>query len=220
MECNLAESSWQMGIYDDSEMKTPTFDIFFRIVVRECLPGVSGYDFWESIAKGAFHSGVSKESHIQSPIHKLLHRLVTFSINYKKHGDKMTTLNLFFLWTVTCKAGNDLSTGYLEPMHVFVNMGSHWSMHVDNYGEKIGQPEQQPHLRGRRNVHGRGDRGQPMHQNAPMEGAPLGEETMAGYFDQMSLSKKWIGGTMMNMIRDFNVTQPPHLGDRYQVCST
>lgn len=94
------EFSWRMGIYDESETQTPAFDIFFRTVVREYLPLVIGYDFWATIANGAFHWSVLQESHIWSPIHRLLHQLVTFSINHKKHGDKVTSFNLFFLWSI------------------------------------------------------------------------------------------------------------------------
>lgn len=68
---------------------------------------------------------------------------------------------------------------------------------------------------------GRGERGQLLHQNAPMRGAdPFGEHIVAGYFDQMTLCMKWIGGTMENMMQQFNVSQPLHLGDHYPVCPT
>lgn len=37
---------------------------------------------------------------IRSPIYQFLHRLVTFSINHKHHGDKVPTQNLFYLWSI------------------------------------------------------------------------------------------------------------------------
>ena len=89
--------SWRMDIYDENETRSPVFDVFLRSTAREYLPGVSGYDIWTTIANGAFHSGVSQETYIQSSIYQLLRRLVTFSINHKKHADKVTSLNLFFL---------------------------------------------------------------------------------------------------------------------------
>lgn len=54
--------------------------------------------------------------------------------------------------TLMCIKSTDLSMGYLETMNVVVNMGTHWSIMGDNDGEKLDQPKQQPHERGRRNV--------------------------------------------------------------------
>lgn len=45
--------------------------------------------------------------------------------------------------TLTCTNGDDLSLGYLEYMHVITNMGSHWSIPMDNDGEQLGQPKEQ-----------------------------------------------------------------------------
>lgn len=89
---------------------------------------------------------------------------------------------------LTRKPGDDLSMGYSESMHVMVNMDSHWSIPVDNNVEPYSQPELQSQPRGRRNVRGCGERGQPVHHNTPMGGANFGKDAMVGYFDQMSLS--------------------------------
>ena len=53
-----------MGIYEENETQLLVFDLFLRSVPREYLSGASGYDFWGTIANGAFHSGVLQESHI------------------------------------------------------------------------------------------------------------------------------------------------------------
>ena len=72
-----------------------------RTAAQEYLPGGLGHKFWLTIANGIFHSRVSQESQICSPIYLFLHRLIGFSINHKWHGDKVTSLNLFFfLWTI------------------------------------------------------------------------------------------------------------------------
>lgn len=44
--------------------------------------------------------------------------------------------------TLTCKAGDDLSKGYLEYMYVAVNTGSHWSIPIDNDVEQHDHTEQ------------------------------------------------------------------------------
>lgn len=81
-------------------------------------------------------------------------------------------------------------------------MGTHWSIpnsDVEYVKKQQEDPEQQPRPRGRRNVRGRRERGHPVRHNAPMGGANFGEEAMGGYFDQLSLSMNWIGGTVENM---------------------
>ena len=88
-------------------------------------------------------------------------------------------------------------------MRVVQNFGSHWGILAsDDEGDEKQdeQPEQQPQPRPRRrNVRGRGERGQPVHQQAPI-GGPNFRGDMTGYFDQLSFSVNWIGGIMENMI--------------------
>lgn len=100
MECSLSKFAWRMGIYEQQETQLPAFELFMRTAAREYLSGASGPDFWSTIANGVFDSGVSQESQIRSLIHSLLHRLIGFSMNHKRHGDKVTSLNLFFLWSI------------------------------------------------------------------------------------------------------------------------
>ena len=56
-----------------------------------------------------------------------------------------------------------------------------------------------------------------MHPPAPMVGSHFADD-IVGYFDQLSLSVKWIGGTMENLVRHFHMEQPPHLGYHYPIC--
>lgn len=53
-----------------------------------------------TIEKLNFNLGISQESHIWSPVYCLIHYLVAFSINHKKHHDKVTKLSLFYLWSI------------------------------------------------------------------------------------------------------------------------
>ncbi|CAI9276474.1 unnamed protein product [Lactuca saligna] len=113
--------------------------------------------------------------------------------------------------SVTCVDEHDLGMGYLETMRVVRNFGSHWGIvPFDDEGNEGNeqpdtQPEQQPQpCPRRRNVIGTGERGQPMHPPAPMVGSQIGDD-MAGYFDQLSFSVNWIGGTTENMVQFFHV---------------
>lgn len=42
----------------------------------------------------------SQESYIRSPIHRFMNCLITFSINHKRHGEKIPSQNLFYLWSI------------------------------------------------------------------------------------------------------------------------
>lgn len=120
--------------------------------------------------------------------------------------------------------GNEFTLGYLETMRVVRNYGTNWGIVYsdaeeddDQSTEKRDQPAPQPRPRGRSNVIGIGDKGQSVQQNAPLGGAHF-RGNMLGYFEQLSLSVNWIGGTMETMVRHFNIEQPPHLGYHYLIC--
>lgn len=99
-ECSLAELAWRMGFYKQHVSLSPQFDIFLQATAQDYSKGVYNYGFWTTISKGNFKSMISQESHIRSPIHSLIHNIVTFLINHKKHGNKVTSLNLFYLWSI------------------------------------------------------------------------------------------------------------------------
>ncbi|CAI9293688.1 unnamed protein product [Lactuca saligna] len=124
---------------------------------------------------------------------------------------------------MTCVDEHEFGMGYLETMRVVRNFGSHWGI-VPSDGEgddgdeqPADQPEPQPRPR-RRNVRRRGGCRQPMHPPTSMVGSPFGGD-MAGYFDQLSFSVNWIGGTMENVVQQLGVEQLPHLWYRYPICS-
>lgn len=70
---------------------------FLQVAVREHSEVVSRYVFCSTIAAGNFNSGVSPKSDIIFLIHHLIHRLIMFSIHYRKQGYKVMKLNLFVL---------------------------------------------------------------------------------------------------------------------------
>ncbi|CAI9262719.1 unnamed protein product [Lactuca saligna] len=118
--------------------------------------------------------------------------------------------------TLTCKPSDELTIGYLESIRVVTNEGSHWSIPMDDDVVHQDQPAPKLRPRGRRNVRGRGDRGQPVHQNAPMGGPNFGGD-MSGYYDQLALSVNWIGGMVKNLVQHLHDEQPPHLGYHYPI---
>lgn len=83
-ERSLVEFLWMMGLYEAHKAMSPEFTMFLREVARAYEGRVPGPEFWSNIASSVFNSSVSPESSIKSPIHRLIHRLITFSIHDKK----------------------------------------------------------------------------------------------------------------------------------------
>ncbi|CAI9283615.1 unnamed protein product [Lactuca saligna] len=55
---------------------------------------------WNEIAYEAYKKGTTQESDIHSPLHHLLHCLITNTTNQRQEGDKCPTMNMFFLWAL------------------------------------------------------------------------------------------------------------------------
>ena len=73
-----------MGLYEQHEAMSPQFDMFLWAMARDYSEGVNNYGFWTNIASSNYYPSISQESQIWSPIHRLIHRIVTSSINHKK----------------------------------------------------------------------------------------------------------------------------------------
>ena len=97
---SLAYFSLRVGIYLPAEIHTPVYQQFIAASIRS-IKGFKEKDHWHSIANGVYHKGTAQESDMQSPIHRLLHRLITNTINERREGDKCPTVDVFFLWVLT-----------------------------------------------------------------------------------------------------------------------
>ena len=99
-ECSLREFAWRMGLYTEVETQSPFFIPFLLGCVRDFTPGTLDVQFWRGISNHEYNTRDSSESQIRNPVFRFLHRLITFSINHKHHGDKVPIQNLFYLWTL------------------------------------------------------------------------------------------------------------------------
>ena len=61
------------------------------------VEGFKAEKHWYTIANGACLKETAQESDIRSPIHRLLHRLITNTVNERQEGDKCPTIDVFFL---------------------------------------------------------------------------------------------------------------------------
>lgn len=99
-ECDHAEFAWGMGLYCHYEVVSPQFASFYHVTRRGFQPEEQDITFWQQIANRTYETKSAQESYIRSPIHHFIHRLLTFSINHKQHGDKVSRKNIFYLWSI------------------------------------------------------------------------------------------------------------------------
>lgn len=99
-EFSLCEFAWRMGLYTEIETESPFSVPFLHGCVRDFTPGIFYVQFWRTIANHEYNPHDASERKIRSPVHQFLHRLITFSINHKHHGDKVPIQNLFYLWSL------------------------------------------------------------------------------------------------------------------------
>ena len=80
---------------------TKGFNIFVDHYHKFFLDGISDANWWNTIVNGTYISWTPQEGDIRSHIHWLIHRLITFTINQRKEGVKVPSLDVFYLWSIT-----------------------------------------------------------------------------------------------------------------------
>lgn len=98
-ECSLVDLAWMISLYEQHIALSP-FDMFLWVVTIDYSNGVNNYGFQSTITNDNYNLGISQKRQIRSPIHNLIHRIVTFRINHKKYVDKVTSLSLFYLCSI------------------------------------------------------------------------------------------------------------------------
>lgn len=73
----------------------PHFPLFLHDTCPYFTSGTQYLEFWRTIANYQYDSKDMQETYIRSLIHRFLNHLITFSINHKRHGDKVPTKKLF-----------------------------------------------------------------------------------------------------------------------------
>ncbi|CAH1427605.1 unnamed protein product [Lactuca virosa] len=97
---SLADFALRTEIYIPSEVHTESYQQYIAGCVRN-IEGFKAQLHWNAIANGVYEKGNAQESDIHSPVHRLLHRLITNTINQQQEGDNCPTIDVFFLWVVT-----------------------------------------------------------------------------------------------------------------------
>lgn len=98
-ELTLAELAMRTYIYIYIYLLTEVhIDSYLEFITGsiKVTKGFKAETYWQDIANGTYHKGTTQESDIRSPIHRILHRFITNTINQKQEGDKVPTLDVFF----------------------------------------------------------------------------------------------------------------------------
>lgn len=85
---------------NQSEVMTEGFSVFLDHCHRKFPNRVNSENWWTSIANGVYISSVAKKGDIRLPIHRLIHKFISCSINMRKDDDKVLRLDLFYLWSI------------------------------------------------------------------------------------------------------------------------
>ena len=99
-QCSMVEFSWRLGIYDQDMSMTDYFEAFLENTYKELPEGVVASTWWSTIANRVYIPSTAQEGHIRSPIHRLIHRFIASTINMRKDGDKVPTLDIFYMWSI------------------------------------------------------------------------------------------------------------------------
>lgn len=86
--------------YSQDEVMSPQFASFYQVTRIGFQTEGQHIAFWQQISNRTYETKSAQESYIQSPIHRFIQRLLTFSINQKQHGDKVPITNLFYSWSI------------------------------------------------------------------------------------------------------------------------
>ena len=81
-ELSIAVFSMRTKIYLLSEVRTESYLEFIASCIRT-TKGFKDDTYWPTIANGTYNKGTAQEKEIMSPIHCLLHRLITNTINQR-----------------------------------------------------------------------------------------------------------------------------------------
>lgn len=96
-QCSIQELGWRVGLYSRLETKNIHFLPFLQDSLRSTPDDFNAAEFWASIANGVYDPH-AVESSLRSPIHRLLHRLISTSLTHRKGAQKVPQTDLFYLW--------------------------------------------------------------------------------------------------------------------------
>lgn len=99
-ECSIVELAWRMGLYDQAKVKTEAFGEFLHSFHKDFPDGVNETNWRSTITNGVYIPSAAQDRCIKSPVHRLIHRFISCSINMRKDEDKMPNHDVFYLWSI------------------------------------------------------------------------------------------------------------------------
>lgn len=99
-QCSMVELGWRMGFYDQSLVMTEAFGTFLDCCYKTFPKGMNFANWWPTIANNVYIPSAAQEGSIQSPIHRLINRLIACTVNMSKDDDKVPSHGVFYLWSI------------------------------------------------------------------------------------------------------------------------
>lgn len=96
-ECSTIELSWRSGIYDRLDAIILTFTTFLNESFVSLPKELFVQDLWFCLANGTYNKDGTLANLINSPAHRFIHIIITFSINQRESWDRVQERDLYFL---------------------------------------------------------------------------------------------------------------------------
>ena len=99
-QCSVVDLACRLGIYDQPLVSTNLFRAFLATTHMVFPDGVTSTGWWHTIGNKVYIPKSAQEGSIRSPTHRLIHRLISSTINQRKDDDKVSNLDVFYLWSI------------------------------------------------------------------------------------------------------------------------
>ncbi|GKB09151.1 hypothetical protein Tco_0837463 [Tanacetum coccineum] len=96
--CSVKEFGVRMGLYPQTLADNKSFLHFLKCGEVAPAKDFNYARFWSRIAQSEYDISHIRESHISSPIHRILHRMISHSITGRKCAGSVTQMDLWYLY--------------------------------------------------------------------------------------------------------------------------
>lgn len=97
-DVSLARFAFLLGLYTEDFTSHPNFPTYLNTFEKGPFTDTRCLDFFQQIANVTTAPSDNKATQIRDPIHRMLHRFITFTVSQSYNNDKCPHLDLFPLW--------------------------------------------------------------------------------------------------------------------------
>ncbi|KAI3505829.1 hypothetical protein L1887_28115 [Cichorium endivia] len=99
-ECSFREFGKRTDSYTEADLQHQHFTQFISACTKGQPTREANFTIWATLSNVHFEAGSSRESQLRNPLHRLMHRIVTTSINQREGGEKVSGDDMTYLWVL------------------------------------------------------------------------------------------------------------------------